>query len=145
MISQVFPEPIRDIEAQVDALHCGLKRSVYTAPNTPFIPSHSISIQRPEGILSTTEEHFARYWNDASEVSDDDIAIILGYPEAKSQIVNPVVLQARDGNDRVVMECGVSFKNILPHSEVIARYVPTGGRLVIASVLEALQRRAELR
>lgn len=147
MISQPYPEPICDLEAQVEALHdhANPKAAVYFAPHGPVIRNPSLSVSRPEGTISTLNENIARFYHDKPTIEDDDLALILGYPEAKSAIEKPIVLQARDAYDNVVQECAVSFKNVMPHSLEIARYVPRGGRLVIASLYEVLQRRVELR
>ena len=120
MISTVYPEPICDLRAQLAALAdpSHPKQSVYIARGPAFV------VIRDEGTLVTKDVRIAEYFRTKPEITDDDMAVILGYPEPKSGVVDPVIVQERDLNGNVVTEFAVSKANsfhFLSPEEAIAR------------------------
>lgn len=111
MMSNTVSEPLDDIEGQLAALadpeH--VKRSV-------FIPHNShIVLTRPEGTLITSDLHMARYFATAVKITDDDMAVILGYPEKKSDVIasgGGVMVQAVDDEGRVIVEAVASHAHL---------------------------------
>jgi hypothetical protein len=85
---------------------------------------------------------------------DRTMAEILGYPEAKSDVVAACngqpfnrarAVQARDKDGYVVTEACCSPGRLAETQDALQAHVPTGGKLVVVTPLEALARRILLR
>jgi hypothetical protein len=114
MISTIYPEPICDLRAQLEALANGAKHCVYIAPGSAYV------VIRAEGTLVTKDVRIAEFFRTKSEITDDDMAQILGYPEPKSRVVDPVVVQERDAGGSVINEYAIS-RHLLTPEEAIQR------------------------
>lgn len=150
-VSATSPEPASDLEAQIAALRDPQhpKLAVFVAAGNeneiPPLPRDVYVARRREGTLLTTDPGLATLYAQSPHVTDADVARLLGYPETKADVIargNPVVVQARDAQERVVTEACATLANVKVTCDALHTHVPKGGRLVILSVLEALQRRA---
>ena len=154
-----IPEPAADIEAQLAALldpgHP--KRACFLVPGNlpPGVLAADTQI-RPEGVLLTQDPALARLFRDAPEDVagfDRAMAAILGLPEAKPDAearcggdpTRARVVQARDTQDRVVTEALASPVRLALAVAEMRRHVPAGGRLVVLSLAQVLERRRRLR
>lgn len=135
------PEPWGDIRAQLKAL---------TDPKHPkdtvYLPGED-----GDGILATTDPQKAFIAWTKPELTEDDLAKFLGYPQSKGDVLEDVasgdaahVVQARDGDGYVVHESVTSLSRMPHTTKAMLRYVPDGGDLYIADPLEALKRRHEM-
>lgn len=144
-------EPSHDIRGQIAALldPNSAKDAVFLAPwnrlDRPWgLPSHVIEVTGECGILLTTDaakaEAFKTAW-------DDDMAVILGYPQSKSDVVRrgmgALVVQVRDWLDRCVTECAVSPDMVNQAIEQLKNHVvnPT---IALMTLTDALERRVYL-
>jgi hypothetical protein len=156
------PEPAGDIKAQLVAVldpdHP--KRACFLVPeDITQIPYglNAIVVARAEGVLVTQDQAcadaFSLAFNQA-DYFDRTMAEILGYPEAKPDVVAACdgqpfnrahAVQARDQDGHVVTEACCSPGRLEETQEVLKPHVPTGGKLVVVTPLEALARRILLR
>ncbi len=140
MLSVTVPEPLKDIDAQLDALMDPKhpKRAV-------FIPaSNAIVVSRKEGTLVTTNFPLAEMFATVGELTDDLVALILDYPGKKSDAIRAgdgVILQVRDGNGAVIIECCISAARITEAKNHFEPYVPYRGEILILSPDEVIKRR----
>lgn len=153
-----FPEPKGDIRAQLAAVmdKDHPKRACFVVPEDadqiPYVLNAFIEA-RPEGALVATAELWAdlfRATPDCPDVFDRNMAVILGYPEAKPDVIaacngRPVTyakaVQARDRGDCVVTEAFCSPNQLEATQEALKAHIPPGGYLVVLSPVEAIGRR----
>ncbi len=143
MISPSIPEPRCDVSAQITALRdpAHPKAAVWLARGTAApvdLLDGLIMLSLPQGLLLTTDVARARHL--AANQSDDGLAVVLGYPEAKSQLVDPIVIQARDAAGCVVSEMACSAG----HAIEAALWAAAHGGVAILTLPEALARRIAL-
>lgn len=106
---QTTPEPQADIQAQTESMQNpeSTKDSVFIAQGSlypPDIPIGTIIVRRAEGDLMTTSLEKAAQFLDAENLTDQNMADILGYTEAKPEVVDPVVLQGVEPTGAVSSE-----------------------------------------
>lgn len=152
MLSQTLREPDEDIEAQIAAL-CDpthSKDAMFLAPSNdvPVTLSPDVRVVcRADGTLLTTDEAKAKRFFESLELSERDMAEILGYPEAKSDVMAAgagVIVQARNSRGAIVMEAAASFPRLGETVAAVTKQIPLGGAIAVISPLEALSRRASL-
>lgn len=141
MLSRPVPEPMRDIAAQIGALHdpAHPKRAVYIAPGKVRV------YQRDEGALLTDDAALAARFMKA-ELSDDDMAAILGYPETKASVIASdrcLIVQARNAAGDVITEAAASAERMFETVRALFAHVPPGGVLRLCGADAALKRRME--
>ncbi len=140
MLSVTVPEPLKDIQAQIDAL---------MDPNHPkravFIPSsNAIVVSRQEGTLITTNFPLAEMFATVGALTDDLVGLILDYPCKKRDAIaagDGVILQVRDGNGAVVIECCVSVSRLQEAKNHFEMHGPFNGTMVVLSPDEVIKRR----
>ncbi|MDE2105396.1 MAG: hypothetical protein KGL39_49675, partial [Patescibacteria group bacterium] len=146
------PEPASDIRAPIAAMadpdHP--KDSVFVAAgNEGAIPENLPpgvrKVSRTEGTLLTTDSAKADEYKAAGEITDIQLARLLGYPEPKAAALasgTPVAVQAKDAEGNVIQEM-VSSPQGLPAAVAAARQqTPEGGQVAVVSPIEAQARRA---
>jgi hypothetical protein len=149
-VSATIPEPERDIEAQLRALQDPRhpKTVVFLARGNPLgarrlAPSVSV-ITRTEGTLLTTDRKRAKYYGSKAMITDDHLAYLLGYPEAKADVLaqgEGVVVQARDAEGCVITEAFASHGRVSETIRALDPHVPFCGSLILMTPAEALTRR----
>jgi hypothetical protein len=156
------PEPVGDIKAQLAAVldPAHPKRACFLVPeDMPQIP-HKLNatvVARAEGVLVTQDQDCADAFSLAfaqADPFDRTMAEILGYPEAKPDVVAACdgqpfnrarAVQARDKDGNVITEACCSPGCLEETQDVLKHHVPEGGTLVVLTPLEALARRILLR
>jgi hypothetical protein len=156
------PEPAGDIKAQLSAVlnPAHPKRACFLVPEDMTQIPHGLSaivVARAEGVLVTQDRWRADAFSSAFNQTDSfdrTMAALLGYPEAKPDVVvacdrRPFTLaravQARDKDGHVVTEACCSPGRLEETQEALKPHVPEGGKLVVVTPLEALARRILLR
>jgi hypothetical protein len=149
-VSTTLLEPRCDIGAQIKALmdEDHPKEAVFLArgnwsedwslPNWVFVE------HRAEGTLITTSATMACFYRTMERVTDDDLAVMLGYPETKSQVLamgSGVVVQALDKDGCVVLEFAASHPGLNSALAVASLQTPPGGRVNVTTPEYALARR----
>jgi hypothetical protein len=156
------PEPAGDIKAQLAAVldpeHP--KRACFLVPEDMTQIPHGLNaivVARAEGVLVTQDQACADAFSSASNQPDSfdrTMAEILGYPEAKPDVVvacdkqpfnRARAVQARDKDGHVITEACCSPGRLAETQDALQAHVPTGGKLVVVTPLEALARRILLR
>lgn len=124
MISVTDPEPLCDVIAQLAALRdpAHPKGAVWLARGTPVpdVVYELITVIHDAGVLVTCDMKKAlRFFDDPS---NETLAQLLDYPEAKADLIEPiVVVQAFSQDDgAVIYETGVSLAKV-PQAVDIAR------------------------
>lgn len=144
-------EPRRDLLAQIaclqDANHpkvCVFIPSGRSEIGAADYPKDCYIVHRQDGTFLTYNELLAyNLWQIHGDLTEDQLASILDYPQSKTQL-NPrdiVVVQVKTRDGAVVQECCISpdkQQEALAHFE---RYRPTGGTIEIWSPAEVLARR----
>lgn len=150
MLSQHVPEPACDIEAQIEALldpdHPKTAVFLSLENDVPELPEHVRVLTGEGGILLTTDEAKAVAFSKPN-LTDADMAEILGYPESKGDVAlagDYVAVQALDSLGRVVTEMAASVLNIRRAIAFIEKHIPAGGELAILNPWAALSRRVKL-
>jgi hypothetical protein len=150
-----FPEPAADIAAQIAAVldpdHP--KRAAFVPPGNevPPLASDAIVVTRPEGALVTTDARLAAMFEAA--VDDATMALILGYPEHKEDVLRNcggqwsavIAVQARDAKGNVITDAIASPAGAEQTVAALALHVPEGGELVVITPVEMINRRLALR
>jgi hypothetical protein len=156
------PEPAGDIKAQLAAMldPAHPKRACFLVPEDMTQIPHKLSaivVARAEGVLVTQDQACADAFSSASNQPDSfdrTMAEILGYPEAKPDVVAACngqpftrarAVQARDKDGHVITEACCSPGRLEETQNALQAHVPTGGTLVAVMPLEALARRILLR
>ncbi len=103
------PEPQVDIDAQTASMENpeSTKDSVFIAQGSPYppdIPVGTIVVRRPEGDLMTPSLDKAGLFLNAQDLTDQIMADILGYAEAKSEVQDPTVVQGVEPTGAVSSE-----------------------------------------
>ncbi len=152
-VSASTREPEGDIDAQVRALHdpSHPKVAVFLAPGNeiddrPLEPGVRV-VRRREGTLLTTDPKRAAHFKTRPMITDDDLALLLGYPESKADVFGRgggLVVQARDADGYVVTEAYASLQRLADTVAELRRHVPFAGRLLVLAPAEALARRLTL-
>jgi site-specific DNA-cytosine methylase len=147
-VSPSTPEPAGDIAAQIAAVAdpTSTKDAVFVAAGNQNaipdqLPEGMIRVDREEGTFLTTNPQKANQFNAAPQLSDVDMAALLGYPEDKASAVsgnNPHVVQGRDAAGNVVAEAAASDAGTGATQAAIASQVPEGGTVEITTP-EAVQ------
>lgn len=149
-VSRTVPEPERDVDAQLRALHDHThpKVAVFLARGNRIGGrriARRVQVKiRAEGTLLTTAEWRARFFASRPFITDDDIALLLGYPEAKADVIasgGGVVVQARDVNGCVITEAFASHQRAHETIDVLNTHVSFCGRLEVLTPLAAIARR----
>lgn len=149
-VSRTLPELETDIDAQLEALFDPdhPKRAVFLARDNDLgqrkIPPHIFVERRPEGTLLTNSPAIADIYKNLEMVTDDDLAVILGYPESKTDVMRAeygVVVQAFDAKDRVVFEAAASPMGVNATVSSAIDQMPVGGRIEVTTIERALARR----
>lgn len=150
------PEPASDVLAQIAAMldpnHP--KRAALVVPGN-VMPDETRGkahiVERPEGTLITTDPELAALY--ARRADDQAMAVILGYPEHKDDVVRNCrenfmlarAVQARDAAGNVLTEAFASPVGLGRTMAAIASHVPPGGQLVVMTPVDAIIRRLTLR
>jgi hypothetical protein len=152
-VSASTREPDGDIDAQLKALHdpSHPKAAVFLAPGNeiedqPIGPGVEV-VRRREGTLLTTDPKRAAHFKTRPMITDDDLALLLGYPESKADVFGQgggLVVQARDADGHVITEAYASLQRLARTIAELRRHVPFAGRLVVLAPAEALARRVAL-
>jgi hypothetical protein len=159
------PEPVRDIRAQIAAVldPAHPKRACFLVPENveqvhcDWIRKRATLKARAEGALVSRERRLLLGFLAAP--SDQDgfdrvMAEILGYPEAKPDVVAACegrpfararVVQARDRDGSVITEACCSPGWLQVTQDALRAHVTRGGTLVTLTPLEVLGRRILLR
>jgi hypothetical protein len=152
-VSASVPEPEADIDAQLKALHdpSHPKAAVFLAPGNE-ISGRSVGpevrlVRRREGTLLTTDPKRATYFETRPMITDDDLALLLDYPESKADVFargGGLVVQARDAGGHVITEAYASGQRLADTVAALSRHASLGGRLFVLTPAEALARRVAL-
>lgn len=152
-VSASTREPDGDIDAQLRALHdpSHPKVAVFLAPGNeiddrPLGPGVKV-VRRREGTLLTTDPKRAAHFKTRPMITDDDLALLLGYPESKADVFGRgggLVVQARDADGYVVTEAYASLQRLADTVAELRAHVPFAGRLMVLAPAEALARRVTL-
>jgi hypothetical protein len=149
---RTLPEPARDIEAQVRAmLHpASSKDAVFLAPGTPEPQQRGVwhRVERPEGVLLTTNAAKAGVFRGVKELTDHALALLLDYPESKTDVLRaggiPTVVQAVAPDGGIVYEAAASDgKQSRAILEAWDQLRGIGGSVRITTLADALEARAE--
>lgn len=151
-VSVTIPEPERDIDAQLRALQDRQhpKVAVFLARgnrlgNRRIAPAVRV-LARAEGTLLTTDRKRAKFFATRPMITDDDLAFLLGYPEAKADVIasgDGIVVQAQDANGCVITEAFASSKRVSETIRALESHVPFCGRLKVLTLADALARRTD--
>ncbi|WP_298800100.1 hypothetical protein [uncultured Devosia sp.] len=139
----------RDIEAQLRALmdEDHPKKAVFLAAGTELkwgLPVWVFVERREEGTLITVSAELAYIFKTMPKVTDGALAAMLGYPEAKADVLDSgggAVVQARDRDGNVIWEAFASYARMQLSIDAAARQVPAGGDVHVTTAELALQRR----
>lgn len=147
-ISNTLPEPVSDLNAQLALLkkknhpRVAVFLSRHDDVNKLSLPRGARVTAREEGTLITFDRDLARWFASAPEITDGDLAKILGYPQSKDQLFcadNDVrVVQVQDSHDRVIYEAAASPDAL---DKTIETAQTHGRRVIVTSLLSALKRR----
>lgn len=149
-VSVTLPEPERDIDAQLRALidpdHP--KHAVFLARGNRLgqrtLPDGIFVEERREGTLITDSATLALAFRQTEHITDAEIAFLLGYPEAKADVMQSddgVVVQALDKDGNVVMEAATSSLRLTLTKDAVEAQTPLGGRCIVTTPQAALARR----
>ncbi len=108
------------------------------------IPPAAFTARRAEGTLVTTDRVLADRFAQAATVTDDDLAVILGYPQSKSEIHGAsdcCVIQAIDRDGNVIFEAATSPERSAETRREAERHLTDNGLIRVCSLADALQRR----
>jgi hypothetical protein len=164
----IIPEPAGDIRAQlravIDPEHpkraCFATRENYgiALPLDADADVETYSDKRREGCLFTIDAALAKAFRAAPAEPEAEfdraMAAILGYPEAKPDVLLACqgrlftlarVVQARTAEDWVVHEALTSPAMLGYTTEELQNHVPSGGRLVVLTPADVIRRRLALR
>jgi hypothetical protein len=97
--------------------------------------------------LLTTDPKRATYFKTRPMITDDDLALLLGYPESKADVFSRgggVVVQARDADGHIITEAYASGQRLAETVAALSRHVPLAGRLAVVWPADALARRVAL-
>ncbi len=92
----------------------------------------------------TTDRGLANCFAEAPAITDDDLAVILGYPQSKSEIHGASdcrVVQAIDRDGNVIFEAATSPERFAETQREAERHLTDNGLIRICSLADALQRR----
>lgn len=125
----ITPEPQQDMDAQGQAMANpdAAKDAVFVSRGSPYpqdIPDNAIVVKRPEGDLITTNMEKAQAFRNAAQLTDKDMAAILSYPEAKSDVSDPVVAQGVTPDGGVSVEMLASRGNEGSAADAIGQQDP---------------------
>ena len=148
-VSRTIPEPIEDLTAQLRAVcdPAHPKRSMFIAAGTkqrPIIPQGVYVAMREAGVLISADIVPAVVFLHARPLTDIVMALVLGYPQPKSDVMNHgdgVVMQATDADGNVITECVVTPDYVEKASMVLGSHVIPGGRLLKLHPADVLARR----
>jgi hypothetical protein len=158
-----FPEPAGDIRAQLAAMMSDEhpKLACFVVPlDAAQIPGalRAYIEVRAEGVLITRDrdraDAFRAAPHDNADAFDRTMAAILGYPEAKPDVLaacagRPIsdarAVQARTADGYVVTEAFCSPAGLKLTQTEIGKHVPPGGQLCVLTTVEAIGRRLMLR
>ena len=152
-VSASTREPEGDIDAQLRALHdpSHPKVAVFLALGNEIderpLGADVEVVRRREGVLLTTDPKRADHFRTRSMITDDDLALLLGYPESKADVFSRgggLVVQARDAEGHVVTEAFASLQRLADTVAELKRHVPLSGRLLVLAPADALARRLTL-
>lgn len=138
-------EPQLDTDAQMQAVQdpqAG-KDTMFIAKGSQYpqdIPVGTIIVRRPEGDLVTTSLEKAAEFLQTPQLTDRDMAALLGYPEAKSEAIDPVVVQGVEPSGGVSTEMLSSPDKTEEAVKAVLKQSPTAA-LGILSPDQAQQRR----
>lgn len=141
-----FPEPKKDLLAQFSALLSGRKPAMYIAPSNA-LPGEICEypdvlwVLRREGRFLTKNKDLADQIAGTAEITDDDMARWLGYPESKRHVKKDAIVQVRTPDDAVVMECATNLPELV--SENFQQKFP-GHEVLTLGIADVLRRRREL-
>ena len=149
-MSITMPELERDIDAQLrcltDPLHA--KCAVFLARGNSLgdrvLPAGLFVESRTEGTLVTVSAALAATFRLEDHVTDELLAAILGYPEAKADVLeigDGVVVQALDRDGCVILEMASSRFGIDAARDAAFQQMPPGGRVAVVSPDAAMTRR----
>lgn len=149
-VSITVPELECDIDAQIQALldpdHP--KNCVFLARGNSLgdrkLPGWIFIEQRREGTLITDSAAMSAMFRTVDDVTDDLLAAMLGYPEAKADVMatgHALVAQALDQVGNVVWEAGCSPAGLDAAMEAAKQQAPFGGCAHMTTVEHALARR----
>jgi hypothetical protein len=146
-LTQTEREPVSDIEAQLAALRDPdhPKRAVWISGKAPAIPVQGLPprLYLDAGTLIASREDGARLLADPTE---ETLSQLLGYVESKTEAIagslpsEPLVVQARDQNDAVVLE----MLSSLGRFREAAIRAGTQGKVCIMTMTACLNRRQRL-
>jgi len=80
-------------------------------------------------------------------LTDDDLALLLGYPESKADVFargGGRVVQARDADGHVITEAYASTERLADTVTALRAHAPLAGSLLVLAPAEALARRVAL-
>ncbi|HWF77326.1 MAG TPA: hypothetical protein VN694_09135, partial [Caulobacteraceae bacterium] len=80
-------------------------------------------------------------------ITDDDLAVLLGYPETKADVFargGGLVVQARDADGHVITEAYASSQRLAETVAALRAHVPLLGRLQVMTPADALARRVSV-
>jgi len=152
-VSASIPEPESDIDAQLKALQdpAHPKVAVFLAPGNEVgdrrIGPDVEVVRRREGTLLTTDPKRADYFETRPMITDDDLAVLLGYPETKADVFargGGLVVQARDADGHVITEAYASGQRLAETVAALRAHVPLPGRLQVMTPADALARRVSV-
>ena len=138
-------EPQLDTDAQMQAVQdpqAG-KDTMFIAKGSEYpqdIPVGTIIVRRPEGDLVTTSLEKAAEFLQTPQLTDQSMAALLGYPEAKSEVTDPVVVQGVEPSGGVSTEMLSSPDKTEEAVKAVLKQSPTAA-LGILSPDQAQQRR----
>lgn len=153
-VSVTIPELEKDIDAQIRCLldpeHP--KLCVFLARGNSLgkrkLPKWIFVERRPEGILLTESANIATTFRTVEWLTDEMLAAFLGYPEAKSDVIDSgdgVVVQTVDKDGCVIFEAVASRTRVQETINAARLQIPAGGYVHITDAVQALARRFETR
>jgi hypothetical protein len=104
-------------------------------------------VLRPEGILLTVNNGKAAKYLSPS-ITDDDMALILGYPESKREVLERgpgLLVQAVNRAGDIITEAAASEAGLEAATAALTSHVPKGGSIKFTTIIDALVRRIEKR
>lgn len=149
-VSVTVPELERDIDAQLQALldEDHPKTAVFLARGNDLgdrkLPRWIFVEKRDEGTLITDCAATALFFRTIDRVTDGDLAALLGYPEAKAEVLasgDCAVVQTMDKNGCVIFEVAATRRRLQEALDAAELQVPPGGHTHVTSAEAALLRR----
>lgn len=152
-VSVTLPEPAKDIAAQIRALRDPdhPKRAVFLCRGNRADRemTHGLYVaERDEGTLVTASLETAEMFLAADCITDADLAILLGYPEDKASVMaspDPEIVQAVDAQGCVIFEALASRANLGLTIAAAEAQKPSGGLVVVNTMLSVTRRRIQER